>query len=378
METNRINTAVPFMATHPTEMIRDEIRARGMSQKELADRMGMKPSNVSRMFKEKETITSALAAKLEIALGIRASFWINAQANYDKDVIAVELRDERECASRETEFMLSSLLNMKELYAKLKIRSSLFVQEKMEALRQIFGIEPVCIPSCRIAYEGDFKKSDVAETNEKNQRTWQVLAYLSAKCNKPHGKYVEGNARKAALEIASVAHSGNISEMQIKETLDKYGISYSVVSKLEKTPIDAYSTWMDDYPAIVTTHRYDDVCKLVFNVIHELGHIELHLRTDTSIAFVSSGEYSADQKEEEANKFAESIIIPYETWKDIMNTSPKGIAANNIVQNLREQAKSKGLNFGLVMWRYKYETHKYALRGVKSEKINHPLQEHFA
>lgn len=378
METNRINNAVPFTATHPTEMIRDEIRARGMSQRELADRMGMKPSNVSRMFKEKETITSALAAKLEIALGIRASFWINAQANYDKDVIAVELRDEKERASREVEFMLSSLLNMKELYAKLKIRSSLFVQEKMEMLRNIFGIEPVSIPSCRIAYEGDFKKSGAVETDEKNQRTWQVLAYLSAKRNKPTGKYVDGNARKAASEIVSVAHGGNISEIQIKDTLNKYGISYSVVSKLEKAPIDAYSTRIDDYPAIVTTHRYDDICKLVFNVIHELGHIELHLRTNTSIAFVSAGAYSSDQKEEEANKFAESIIIPSDTWKEIMNTSSKGIAANNIVQNLKEQAKSKGLNFGLVMWRYKYETHKYALCGVKSEKINQPLQEHFA
>ena len=93
METNRINSAVPFMATHPTEMIRDEIRARGMSQKELADRMDMKPSDVSRMFREKETVTSTLAAKLEIALGIRASFWTDAQANYDKDSKATALRD---------------------------------------------------------------------------------------------------------------------------------------------------------------------------------------------------------------------------------------------------------------------------------------------
>lgn len=71
METNRIDNAVPFMVFHPTEIIKDEIKARGMSQKELAERMGMKPSNVSRMFKEKENITPALAAKLENALGYR-------------------------------------------------------------------------------------------------------------------------------------------------------------------------------------------------------------------------------------------------------------------------------------------------------------------
>ena len=159
METSRIDNQVPFMATHPTEIIKDEIKERGMSQKELAERLGMQASNVSRMLREKETITSALAVKLEKALGIKSSFWLNLQAEYDKDVVAIELRNEKELASIDQEYMLSSLLNMKELYAKLKIRSSLFVQEKLDALRQIFGMEPSQIPTFQSAYNGNFKKS---------------------------------------------------------------------------------------------------------------------------------------------------------------------------------------------------------------------------
>lgn len=110
------------------------------------------------MFREKETITSALAVKLEKALGIKSSFWLNLQAEYDKDVVAIELRNEKELASIDQEYMLSSLLNMKELYAKLKIRSSLFVQEKLDALRQIFGMEPSQIPTFQSAYNGNFKR----------------------------------------------------------------------------------------------------------------------------------------------------------------------------------------------------------------------------
>ena len=45
METSRIDNQVPFMATHPTEIIKDEIKERGMSQKELAERLGMQASN---------------------------------------------------------------------------------------------------------------------------------------------------------------------------------------------------------------------------------------------------------------------------------------------------------------------------------------------
>lgn len=375
METSRIDNQIPFMAVHPTEMIKDEIKERGMSQKELAERLNMKASNVSRMFREKETITPALAAKLENALGINAAFWLNAQAEYNKDMTAIELRDEKEQASVQLEYMLSSLLNMKELYSKLKIRASLFVQEKLDRLSQIFGMEAAQIPSFQFAYKGDFKKSEKVETDEKNLRTWQVLAYVSAKTNKPSRQYEKGNARKAAIEIASSAHNGNINEARIKTILDNYGISYSYVQKLEKTPVDAYSSWVENYPAIVTTHRYNDICKLIFNVIHELGHIELHIKPNTKIAYISDGSFSTDQKEEEANKFAEDILISPDIWRDIMNTKSKGIGASNIVANLKEQSKSKGLDFGLVMWRYKYETHMYALRGSSIERISHPLQE---
>lgn len=378
MATNRIDNQIPFMATHPTEMIKDEIKARGMSQKDFAERLGMKPSNVSRMFREKESITLALATKLEIALGVKASFWINAQVLYDKDVAAIEQRDKKESAAIQTEYMLSSLLNMKELYSRLKVRSSLFVQEKLSILGQIFGMEPTKIPTIQSVYNSNFKKSDKVTTDEKNQRTWQALAYVSAKNNKPACGFEKGNARKAAEEIANISHNGKIEEVVIRDILNKYGISYSVVSKLDKTPIDAYSFWIEDYPAIVTTHRYNDVCKLIFNIIHELGHIELHIKPNTNIAYISNGVYSTDPKEEEANKFAEDIIIPPAMWKDIMNTSSKGIGASKIVYHLKKQSHDKGLDFGLVMWRYKFETHKYALQDVSVERIIHPIQENLA
>ena len=47
----------PFAVAHPTEIVKDELKARGMSQKELASRMNMQPSNMSRFLKG-ENITS--------------------------------------------------------------------------------------------------------------------------------------------------------------------------------------------------------------------------------------------------------------------------------------------------------------------------------
>ena len=37
----------PFVATHPGEMIKDELKDRGMTQKQLAEVAGIKPSVLS-------------------------------------------------------------------------------------------------------------------------------------------------------------------------------------------------------------------------------------------------------------------------------------------------------------------------------------------
>ncbi len=98
METNKHTEYVPFAAVHPTEIVKDEIKARGISQKELAFRMGMKTSNLNRLLKG-ENITPAVAAKLEVALDIPSESWLNLQSQYEIDSKNVALRDEQEAAA---------------------------------------------------------------------------------------------------------------------------------------------------------------------------------------------------------------------------------------------------------------------------------------
>lgn len=90
MATNK-NTTVPFRPVHPTEIIRDEIKARAMTQKELAQRMGMQAPNLMRLLKG-ENITTSIARKRESALSIPADFWMRLQAQYDRGAKAVAAR----------------------------------------------------------------------------------------------------------------------------------------------------------------------------------------------------------------------------------------------------------------------------------------------
>lgn len=371
MATNETHTT-PFRAVHPAEIIKDELKARSMTQKELAERMGMQAPNVTRLLKG-ENITASIAQKLEDALGIPANFWIRLQTQYDRDVKDIAVRDENEKAAIVAENMLSSTLNLAELYKRLKISAVLYVQEKLQKLEEFLGFKPLEINNQEFAQKlsYDFKKSDKSEVDEKNQTTWLTLAYIASRANSPRNQFTQGNAQLAAHDIAVHAHTGDLKEAEINDILSKYGIAYSVVPKLDKTPIDAASMKVGDYPAIITTHRFNDMSRLIFNVLHELGHIEKHMYNDSSEIFVSGDSYSTDSpKEREANLFAQNMLISQKLWDTMMNSGPiNGLRFGNIVDQLRLLSAENNLDFNIVVWRWKYESHNYQLRGTRPVPI---------
>ena len=90
----------PFVATHPGEMIKDELKERGMTQKQLATETGIKPSVLSETINGKRSISLNVAIALEKSLGIPADMWMNLQTQYDLDTANITERDnQRETVS---------------------------------------------------------------------------------------------------------------------------------------------------------------------------------------------------------------------------------------------------------------------------------------
>ena len=83
----------PFVATHPGEMIKDELKERGMTQKQLANLTGIKPSVLSETINGKRSVSLSVAVALEKALGIPADIWMNLQTQYDLDTANIAERE---------------------------------------------------------------------------------------------------------------------------------------------------------------------------------------------------------------------------------------------------------------------------------------------
>lgn len=77
--------AVPFMALPPTEIVRDEMKARHLHRHNMARRLGSSVHTLTRWLKSNAPITEDVAARLERALGIPAGYWLRLQAQYETD-----------------------------------------------------------------------------------------------------------------------------------------------------------------------------------------------------------------------------------------------------------------------------------------------------
>ena len=64
-----INDIIPFAPTHPGELIADELKARGLKQKELAMLLNMPTSVLNDVIKAKRSVTAEMAGLLGKEMG---------------------------------------------------------------------------------------------------------------------------------------------------------------------------------------------------------------------------------------------------------------------------------------------------------------------
>ena len=70
--------------THPGEMLREEfLMPMGITQRELADGIGVPYQRINEMINGKRGVTPSTALRLEKYFGTTAGFWMNLQLRWD-------------------------------------------------------------------------------------------------------------------------------------------------------------------------------------------------------------------------------------------------------------------------------------------------------
>lgn len=77
-----MNNPQSFIPIHPGALIKDEIEARGISQKQLSVIMGVPYTMLNEILNGKRSISTDMALLFEAALDINAEMLVNMQTSY--------------------------------------------------------------------------------------------------------------------------------------------------------------------------------------------------------------------------------------------------------------------------------------------------------
>ena len=77
------STDVPLTATHPGDLLKDEMEERGLTQQQLAEKLSVSQPLLSEIINHKRRVSLEMALKLEETVEIPAETWLNLQKRYD-------------------------------------------------------------------------------------------------------------------------------------------------------------------------------------------------------------------------------------------------------------------------------------------------------
>ena len=87
--------AYPDIAIPPGEYLAEEIETRGMSQRELARRMGRPANAINEIMNGKKAITAETALQIEATMPeIPARFWLNLETDYQLTKAIIKRRQQ--------------------------------------------------------------------------------------------------------------------------------------------------------------------------------------------------------------------------------------------------------------------------------------------
>jgi len=167
-----------------------------------------------------------------------------------------------------------------------------------------------------------FKKSSAHQIDEKNLTGWVKYVEFLASQQKVNS-FDFNNQEQLIEELRKVFSQRNILQ-KTEKLLAKFGIKFIVQKKPNKVPVDGITFWSNGHPVIAVTQRYSRLDNLAFTIMHEVGHIFLHLKKDKTKQFIDDVESSKGnqvQEEKEANTFAEDQLIPRINWKKFMQST---------------------------------------------------------
>lgn len=286
-----------LIATPPGVTIKEQLVDRGMSQKEFAVRMDMSEKHISRLINGEVQLTSDVAMRLEMVLGLPAHFWSNLENIYREKLIKAQAENE----------MDSDLETMKKIPYNEMAKNG-WVQETRNSIERVINlrkffevvqlglIKDPTIQGIACRKLGDGEKSDYALL------AWAQRAKLEARnihtgaINIEKLKSSLSNIRKMTRQIPKVFCA------TLCDMLAACGIAIVFLPHIGGSFLHGATFYDGSKIVIGMTVRGKDADRFWFSLFHEFGHIIL--------GHIGQVDGISEEDEKNADAFARDTLIP--------------------------------------------------------------------
>lgn len=294
---SRTTIAIP-----PGETIKEQLEYRELSQKEFATRMGMSEKHISNLIRGNVHLTSEVALRLEMVLGVPAKFWNNLEAIYREDLEKIRLENQME-----DDFEILKKIPYNEMVKNGWLEKVSGKSEKVIQLRKFFEVA-----NLEILSNPQINKIACRRMSITKKSDYCLLAMVQrAKIEARERNIGLINIKKLEKNIEiirdmTIKNPNDVIE-NLVEILGKCGIALILLPNLEGSFLQG-ATFYDGKKIIIgMTARGKDADIFWFSLFHEIGHIIK--------GHINNSNGTSEEDENEADKFARDILIPKQEFK---------------------------------------------------------------
>jgi len=284
----------------PTEAIRFRMEEGGLKQRDLIPFIGSK-SKVSEVLAGKRPLTVSMIRALHHGLGIPA------------EVLLQETQQENRC----DELLQLDKFPLKEMAKRGWLKAT---EDELDSNWQKL-IERFFEPLGGLQYLPALCRRTLVERSGKamdKYALWVWSARVLIKANSVRlPNYIPGTVNRHFIEQVIHLSFSDKGPIEAKDYLTQYGILLVIEPHLPRTHLDGAALLSKEArPVIGLTVRHDRIDNFWFNLVHELIHIEKHLKsTDEAFMDDLDSDPGSDPREREADRIAGEIFIPRTIWK---------------------------------------------------------------
>lgn len=298
-------TYEPDYAVPPGRTLQETIDALGIDQRELASRTGLSFKHINQIIKGTAPISHETSILLERVTGVPARMWNNLEANYREQLARLAERERLQ-----DELVWLDSIPTKELIRRGAIQPAECKVDLLASVLGFFGVASVeAWKEGWSSHQFAFRKSLAFDGKLGAMATWLRLGELEAtkaECN-PFDKSKFRAAVDAIRALTVLEPDEFVPRMN--ELCAAAGVAFVLVQEIKDAPVSGAAKWLTATKAMICLNlrgKYND--RFWFTFFHEAGHILNDSKKETYIDV----DYAEDEREQRANHFAATILIPPE------------------------------------------------------------------